>query len=333
MRALGVVIVLVLIAAGIVFGVRACRSNEPEIPVPITENPPTPPVSSVTNPAAMPATPAPEPLLTPQEYYANAQKAATSAAKKKNLRKLLDVDATSELAKKAASELAALCRSENNARGALTAELKVAPATSEQRDMLLKKLDALNDEFFSPKPAPGTTIHIVQPGDVLFKIAKKYNTTPEFIQRLNGMKGTTIQPNQRLKVINCPVEIAVSTSRFTLDILINGDILKTFNIGVGAADKTPEGTFVITSRLPNPSWYKPMPDGRKKEVPPGDPENILGTRWLGFNEPYRDYGIHGSVNGEGIGKDASNGCVRMWNKDVEDVYSLIPMGTKVTITK
>lgn len=45
---------------------------------------------------------------------------------------------------------------------------------------------------------------------------------------------------------------------------------------------------------------------------------------------YKDYGIHGTNNPASIGKAVSNGCIRMYNQDVNYVYSLAPIGTEVT---
>ncbi|MBB6218625.1 LysM repeat protein [Anaerosolibacter carboniphilus] len=46
---------------------------------------------------------------------------------------------------------------------------------------------------------------------------------------------------------------------------------------------------------------------------------------------YKDYGIHGTNNPASIGRAVSNGCIRMYNQDVNYVYSLVPIGTEVTI--
>lgn len=62
----------------------------------------------------------------------------------------------------------------------------------------------------------------------------------------------------------------------------------------------------------------------------------MGTRWIGFdakNTDGRIYGIHGTNNPGTIGNYVSNGCVRMQNEAVESIYDLIPLGTKVLITK
>ena len=64
-------------------------------------------------------------------------------------------------------------------------------------------------------------------------------------------------------------------------------------------------------------------------VPPDSPENILGTRWLGIDK--QGYGLHGSVDPTSIGKQVTAGCVRMPNKDVEELFDIVPVGTDVMI--
>ena len=57
----------------------------------------------------------------------------------------------------------------------------------------------------------------------------------------------------------------------------------------------------------------------------------FGTRWLGLNVPWGQYGIHGTNKPSLIGKNVSGGCIRMQNKDVESLFLLIPTGTIVYI--
>jgi lipoprotein-anchoring transpeptidase ErfK/SrfK len=84
------------------------------------------------------------------------------------------------------------------------------------------------------------------------------------------------------------------------------------------------GTFKITSKLANPVWFK-----AGVVVPPESPENVLGSRWLGFDNP--GYGIHGTIEPQTIGQQITQGCVRMLNKDVEELYAIVPVGTEVEI--
>jgi len=57
----------------------------------------------------------------------------------------------------------------------------------------------------------------------------------------------------------------------------------------------------------------------------------FGTRWMGLNVPWGIYGIHGTNKPGSIGTYASHGCIRMFNRDVEKLYPLVPHGCRVKI--
>lgn len=56
---------------------------------------------------------------------------------------------------------------------------------------------------------------------------------------------------------------------------------------------------------------------------------VYGTRWMGLS--IDNYGIHGNNNPAAIGKAVSLGCIRMYNEDVERIFSFLPLGTQVRI--
>jgi lipoprotein-anchoring transpeptidase ErfK/SrfK len=122
----------------------------------------------------------------------------------------------------------------------------------------------------------------------------------------------------------------VSKTHHRLAYLLDGVMVREFPVGLGKDDKTPEGTFLIATRLPEPVWFN-----AGESIPYGDPRNILGTRWLGFeNRPGMvGFGIHGTNDESTIGLDLSNGCVRMRNKDVEELFDLVPAGVRITIER
>lgn len=124
------------------------------------------------------------------------------------------------------------------------------------------------------------------------------------------------------------VHLIISKSKHTLTIVLNNHPVYTFPIATGATpEKTPEGTFTIIRKVKNP-WYLP------KNIPGGDPNNPLGSRWIGLNVPNTNgykYGIHGTNNPDSIGQSISQGCIRMKNTDVEWIFRHIPLKTKVMI--
>lgn len=57
----------------------------------------------------------------------------------------------------------------------------------------------------------------------------------------------------------------------------------------------------------------------------------FGTRFLGLNVPYGDFGIHGTNRPTSIGGHFSHGCIRMYIQDAEKLYARAPVGTRVVI--
>lgn len=107
--------------------------------------------------------------------------------------------------------------------------------------------------------------------------------------------------------------ITININNHTLTLFKDGKVFKVYPVAVGkASTPTPRGTFKIVNRAINP----------------GGP---FGVRWLGLNIPYGDYGIHGTNNPNSIGKNISNGCIRLHNNDVLELSNLVKIGTPVTI--
>ncbi len=78
----------------------------------------------------------------------------------------------------------------------------------------------------------------------------------------------------------------------------------------------------------------PSPEGTWKIISKDNWGEGFGGSWMGFNVPWGKYGIHGTVYPWFVGKsNASKGCIRMKNKDVAELYKMVPHGTLVTIVQ
>jgi L,D-transpeptidase catalytic domain len=86
---------------------------------------------------------------------------------------------------------------------------------------------------------------------------------------------------------------------------------------------SPSGEFQIAQRLSNPTYYKPG-----VVIDPG-PGNPLGTRWMGLK--VKGFGIHGTNRPSSVGKNASHGCIRLRNSDVEDLFARVRVGDHVSV--
>lgn len=118
--------------------------------------------------------------------------------------------------------------------------------------------------------------------------------------------------------------ILVSIPDRKLAVLEGDDVVATFPVAVGAAESpSPVGEFEIVSRVSNPTYYHPG-----KVIPSGK-DNPLGTRWLGLSQ--KGYGIHGTNVPSSVGHAASHGCLRLRNRDIERLFTMLRVGDKVVI--
>lgn len=189
------------------------------------------------------------------------------------------------------------------------------------------------EHFFSDAPSPLKKSYVIQPGDSLDRISRRNKTTVELIRRMNNIDGNLIYPGARIRLPAKPFVVQVDKSARTLALVMDGRIFKSYVVGLGRYGKTPLGTFHTVVHQTNPDWSPPGGG----IAPFGDPRNVLGTRWMSFQDDARPsikgFGIHGTTDRSSIGGDTSNGCVRMLNEDVEEVFLFIPRGTRVVINE
>ena len=118
--------------------------------------------------------------------------------------------------------------------------------------------------------------------------------------------------------------VLVSIADRKLAVIDGDEVVATFPVAVGATKSpSPTGVFQIVSRVPNPTYYRPglvIPSGKN---------NPLGTRWVGLSE--KGYGIHGTNVPGSVGHAASHGCIRLRNRDVEKLFTMVRVGDSVEI--
>jgi len=118
--------------------------------------------------------------------------------------------------------------------------------------------------------------------------------------------------------------IVVSIQDRKLALLEGDKVIRIWDTAVGAeSTPSPSGNYTIVNRLSKPYYYHPG------KVVPSGPANPLGTRWLGLS--LKGFGIHGTNAPGSIGKKASHGCIRMKNRDIEELFELVKAGNAVEI--
>lgn len=109
------------------------------------------------------------------------------------------------------------------------------------------------------------------------------------------------------------VEIMVDVVKRNLALFYRGQQVKGYPVAIGkTATPTPLGGFEVVSKGINPG-------------------GILGTRLLKLNSG--GLAIHGTTDPSSIGRAISNGCIRMYNRDIEEIFPAVPVGTTVNIIK
>jgi lipoprotein-anchoring transpeptidase ErfK/SrfK len=199
--------------------------------------------------------------------------------------------------------------------------------------------------IFSPSFNPNdplTEQYVVQPGDVVNRIAYKYKITGDALVMINGINPNRLLVGQKLKLVKGPFHAVVTKSDFRMDLYLTGPdgkrvYIRSFTVGLGANDGTPPGNFIIkpAGKVPNPAWKNPRTG---EFYDRNDPKNPIGEYWLALQGADADnvnttgYGIHGTTEPQSIGKQMSMGCVRMSDADVELIYKLLVEGqSTVTI--
>lgn len=106
-------------------------------------------------------------------------------------------------------------------------------------------------------------------------------------------------------------------------------VLTSFPVAIGRDGwETPVGNHQVIQMIHDPTWEHPFTG---ELVPPGS-TNPLGARWIGFWTDGTNYiGFHGTPNEESVGRPASHGCVRMYNRDVIKLFQMVKIGTPVDV--
>jgi lipoprotein-anchoring transpeptidase ErfK/SrfK len=117
--------------------------------------------------------------------------------------------------------------------------------------------------------------------------------------------------------------VLVSIADRRLAVIEDENVLAYFPVAVGATvSPSPTGEFEIVNRVTNPAYYH---DGVVMEAGENSP---VGTRWIGLN--LKGLGIHGTNAPRSIGR-ASHGCIRLRNRDVEQLFAMLRVGDVVSI--
>ncbi len=138
-------------------------------------------------------------------------------------------------------------------------------------------------------------------------------------------------PNPALLSPEASLYLKIDLSDRRVYVMRGNQVKTSFPIAIGRQGwETPTGEFRVIQMLRDPSWQHPFTG---EVVPPGR-DNPLGVRWIGFWTDGRNYiGFHGTPNENSVGRAASHGCVRMFNRDVVKLFEMVSLGTPVIVVR
>ncbi|HHY82377.1 MAG TPA: L,D-transpeptidase family protein [Clostridiales bacterium] len=125
-----------------------------------------------------------------------------------------------------------------------------------------------------------------------------------------AVEHVTKEPNNKTE---SQYDILIDLTESMLYLFENNKLIKKYPVAQGKPETpSPIGVWYIVNKARN--WG-----------------GGFGTRWMGLNVPWGTYGIHGTNRPSSIGNRASHGCFRMRNRDVEELYSIVPFKTRVIV--
>lgn len=173
--------------------------------------------------------------------------------------------------------------------------------------------------------------YTVQSGEALYNVRlnlrkEKKKLNYRWIADFNDKSNYNLRVGEELKIPKQELHIEVWRGARVTIVFAGDRPIRIYPSSVGkVGEETPLGEFTLGICEQNPVYYGVTPP-----VPYGNPDNPLGDRWMGFNEK-TSYGIHGTNSETTIGTRETEGCVRMHNQDVRELFDLVPTGTRVKI--
>jgi L,D-transpeptidase ErfK/SrfK len=194
---------------------------------------------------------------------------------------------------------------------------------------------------------PGQTVvgqlghYVIKRGEVLADIARRFDVGyTELVAANPGVDPWIPRPGTEITIPSLYILPAVPHAGVVVNLgdyrlfyfPPGGGQVFTYPLGLGVIGwQTPLGTTRIVYKEPHPIWYPPESMRRvepdlPKMVPAG-PANPLGNYALHLGWPR--VLIHGTDKPDGVGRNVSHGCIHLYPEDIEQLFSLVRVGTPV----
>ena len=178
----------------------------------------------------------------------------------------------------------------------------------------------------SPDAGPGDEKYTISRGDTIDGMSRKYKVPADLLVGINNLNPQALQIGREIRIPKLDISLEIDKAERTLTIINKGDFLKKYHVGLNADDGSlPAKEISVTKKL-NKGMDYTKPDGGT--IKAGTSDNPYGTRYI---EMSGRTAIHGTNNDDKVGQLVEIGSVVMSNQDVEEVYALVQLKTKVTV--
>jgi LysM repeat protein len=198
--------------------------------------------------------------------------------------------------------------------------------TPEENRLLTSLLDQVAGTVIYSRQHILSPPHVVQPGETLEQIGERYDVPWQLLAKVNGVRDPQqIRPGQELKVLRGPFNAVIHLDRFELTLMLHGRYAGRFPIGIGQDNQLLEGSYLVRDKTVNPTYYC---GGRVVDA--DDPNNPLGERQIGLGN---QVSLHGTNNPQSIGRFGGPGCIALNNRDIEDLFDILSINSRVVVQR
>ncbi len=200
--------------------------------------------------------------------------------------------------------------------------------SQEQSGRLLDLLDQLAGAVVYSREHLLESPHVVQAGETLETIGQRYGIPGQLLAKINGIAdAANLAPGQELKVLRGPFASVVNLSGQELTLLVDGHYAGRFPLQLaGSSEGIEAGQYEVQEKIADPTYYPP----EGGVYPASSPENPYGSRWIGLGG---ELGIHGSSDSTAQTANPPRGSIRLSQRDVEDVFDILSVGSQVIILR
>jgi LysM repeat protein len=173
------------------------------------------------------------------------------------------------------------------------------------------------------------TPYMVRAGERLEEIAAEYDVPWQLLAKINGLESPDqLQPGQQLKVLRGPFTATIDLSRRRMTLMLDRRYAGQFTIEVDPGATIEEGTWAVNQKLITPGDVGFAQNG---------PNTTTDDRSLMLTNPNGDVSqvtIIRSANSNALAASTpTSRVIQLKNRDVEDVFDILSLGSRVVIRR